>query len=117
MKIEFTLGDIKRFIKENENLSDDTTVVVQRIEDKYFRNGGWRTYLVEGESYHNALRFNNEMREEMERIKLNQEREYPDIKNHSEYLIEIADNLKDQFYYPNCITKDKNNTILIYGHY
>jgi enoyl reductase-like protein len=48
-KMVLTVGDIKKHI-EKYNLSDDTIVLLERIEDRYFENHGWSVYLKEGDS-------------------------------------------------------------------
>lgn len=45
--LRLTVGDLKRFINEN-NLSDDAIVVIQRVEDRYYEKCGWKVYLKEG---------------------------------------------------------------------
>ena len=41
-----TVKELKEAIA---NLPDYGEVYVQRIEDKYFGHGGWKTYLIEDE--------------------------------------------------------------------
>lgn len=42
-----TVGKLKEFLSEN-NLSDDSIVVIQRVEDVYFDQHNWGVYLKEG---------------------------------------------------------------------
>lgn len=46
--MNLTVGDIKKYI-EKYNLSDESIVLLQRIEDKYFDNHNWSVYLKEGD--------------------------------------------------------------------
>lgn len=47
-KMNLRIGDIKKHIEEYK-LSDDSIILLQRIEDKYFDNHHWSVYLKEGE--------------------------------------------------------------------
>ncbi len=56
-----TVGKIKEFLNKYD-LSDDSMVVVQRIEDFYYENNGWSVYLKEGESYWHCERWNEDIK-------------------------------------------------------
>lgn len=111
-----TFKDLKRFVEENSNLHDDTLVLIERIEDVYFQKYGWKVYLHEGWQYHQALRWNQQMLEEIERRKQNLEPEYK-FEDPSSRMQEITDDLKDQFHTGHCISRTKDDIILIYSHY
>lgn len=61
-----TMGDLRRFIKNNKDISNSAPVLIKRIEDVYFTgrewNGhnidGWFVYLVEGYNYWSTSQFN-----------------------------------------------------------
>lgn len=58
-----TVGRLKEFIKEYE-LTDDSLVVVQRVEDIYYENHKWGVYLKEGESAHSCKSWNEDIKGE-----------------------------------------------------
>ncbi len=120
-----TMKDLRRFIKENEDISDSTPVLTERIEDVYFdgrewsgsKINGWNVYLVEGYNYWNASQFNDSMREEIKNRNLGKG-EYSEKLNPSEAIVELTDDLKEQFFTAHCISKDKDGeVVLIYNHY
>lgn len=43
-----TVGDLKRFLEET-NIPDESKILIQRVEDRYYESGGWGVYLKEGE--------------------------------------------------------------------
>jgi hypothetical protein len=112
-----TVGQLKKFIEEN-NLPDDAPVVVQRIEDSYYegrdisgmsgcpdtedgiyppgsRSEGWGVYLKEGDSYYSAKTINIRMEEEIARRKNG---ESGMIEDPEKYIQELNDELKDQYH-------------------
>lgn len=120
-----TLKRLREFILNNEHLSDDTPVMIERVTDIHFKddepNNGWPVYTIGGFHYHSHLILNKSMKEEIELRKtaLKEEWEYPRIKNPEDYIYndEELESLKEQFYRGWCISKDENNIILIYSHY
>lgn len=56
----FTVGDLLKFIEEHQ-IPHDVPVVYQRIEDIYFERNGWQTLKKEGESWHRAKQFNDDL--------------------------------------------------------
>ena len=56
--LRLTVGELK---KQINNLPDDTIVLIERIEDKYYEDYEWGVYLKEGEQYHNAEYYNTNM--------------------------------------------------------
>jgi hypothetical protein len=55
-----TVGRIKEFIEKHE-LSDDSIIVVQRVEDIYYEKHHWSVYLKEGEHAHSAKEWNKDI--------------------------------------------------------
>jgi hypothetical protein len=47
-KHNLTVGKLKQFLDEH-NLPDDAKVVIERIEDVYYKDYGWGVYLKKGE--------------------------------------------------------------------
>lgn len=43
-----TMEDLRKFVNKNPQISDNTKVLVERIEDKYFINN-WRVLTKEGD--------------------------------------------------------------------
>ena len=48
-----TVGEIKKFLNEHQ-LPDDAVVVVQRVEDIYYKEHNWGSYLKKGEFKYNC---------------------------------------------------------------
>lgn len=57
-----TIGKLKEWIKKFD-LSDDTIIVLQRIEDVYFEKHGWQTIKREGYWSSYARRWNKDIDE------------------------------------------------------
>ena len=124
-KLHFTMESLRRFVKENEDLGDDTPILIERVTDNYFEGrelngvqiGGWDVLKVEGYHYHSSLEWNEKMQEEIERRERGEEPEY-EMENPSEFIFgeEKLEEMKEQFYIGEGITTDKE-VIYIYSHY
>lgn len=124
-KLHFTMESLRRFVKENEDLSDDAPIVIERVTDNYFEgrefNGstisGWDVLKVEGYHYHSSLEWNKKMQAEIERRERGEEPEYG-MENPSELIFaeKQLEEMKEQFYLGEGITTDKE-IIYIYSHY
>ena len=98
-----TIGDLKKFIEKN-NLPDDSKVVVQRIEDFYFKEHHWKTINKENESFHNGLLLN----ENIESGELNA----------PELSLEDLEDLKTKYIVVWCPVKYENdNNLYLDCHY
>ena len=130
-KVNFTMKSLRRFVKENENLSDDSPVVIERVTDNYFEGrelngsiiGGWDVLKVEGYHYHSSLVWNRKTQEEIERRERGEEPEY-EMENPSEFIFseKQLEEMKEQFYIGEGITTEARNepskeVIYIYSHY
>lgn len=121
----FTMKDLRRFVKENEDLSDDVPILIERVTDNYFQErewdgnviGGWDILKVEGYHYHSSLEWNEKMQDEIERREREEEPEY-EMENPSEFIFaeKQLEEMKEQFYIGEGITTDKE-IIYIYSHY
>jgi hypothetical protein len=136
-----TVGRLKKFIEEN-NLPDDSPVLVQRIEDRYYegndisgmsgctdtedgiyppgsKSAGWGVYLKEGETYHSAKSMNERMNEEIILRKNGNSGEFPRIKDPEKYIEELNDNLKDQYHpvWSPVLYKDDKDILFLDLHY
>ena len=124
-KLHFTMESLRRFVKENEDLGDDTPILIERVTDNYFEKrdfndneiSGWDVLKVEGYHYHSSLAWNEKMQEEIERRERGEEPEY-EMENPSEFIFgeEKLEEMKEQFYIGEGITTDKE-IIYIYSHY
>ena len=124
-KLHFTMKSLRRFVKENKDLRDDTPVVIERVTDNYFQKrdfnnneiSGWDVLKVEGYHYHSSLAWNRKMQEEIERRERGEEPEYG-MDNPSEFIFaeKQLEEMKEQFYIGEGITTDKE-VIYIYSHY
>ena len=94
-----TIGDLKRHI-EKYNLSDDSPIVVQRVEDFYFQKSSWKVYLKEGWNYHSTIKSNQNMKDEISRRERGEEPHY-DSPDPSMHICEDEDflfKMKDQYH-------------------
>ena len=124
-KLHFTMESLRRFVKENEELSDDTPILIERVTNNYFDGrelngsivGGWDVLKVEGYHYHSSLEWNEKMQAEIERRERGEEPEY-EMENPSECIFaeKQLEEMKEQFYIGEGITTDKE-IIYIYSHY
>lgn len=124
-KLHFTMESLRRFVKENEDLSDDAPVVIERVTDNYFEGrelndstvNGWDVLKVEGYHYHSSLAWNEKMQAEIERRERGEEPEY-EMENPSEFIFaeKQLEEMKEQFYIGEGMTTDKE-IIYIYSHY
>lgn len=103
-ELNLTVGKLKRYV---ENLPDQTVVMVERVEDKYFNNN-WQTLKVKGEWYYEALDINQSIDSgEID----------PTLSKISE---EDLNSLKSEFYsaWSSSILKENGKTaLLIHSHY
>jgi hypothetical protein len=70
-----TVGKLKEFINKN-NIPDTAKIVVERVEDYYYDNGGWGTLKQKGELWWNQHNLNHRMLEEIELRKSGEKGEY-----------------------------------------
>ena len=120
-----TMKDLREFVLKNQELEDDAPVLVERIIDSYFEprefNGemtkGWDVLKVEGYHYHQTLRLNEDMLEEIE-LRKQGNSEYDKIENPLDYISgeEELEQMKEQFHQAHCITTDEE-IVYIYSHY
>ena len=132
-----TMGDLAEFVYKNPQIPRDAKVLVERIEDVYFEGvdisgmrsskgilpkgskaEGWKVLPVKGENYYNTKNFNEVMIQEVEDRKNGKESQYPKIDNPNDYIIELSDDCKEQFFPAWCISKENDNSIVyIFNHY
>jgi len=105
--MKFTIGELKEFI-EKHNLSDDTEIVFQRIEDIYFEKYNWQTINKEGEQYHNALKLNK---------KIKDKEQYPELNDDWKIGDEKLESLKDQYIQCSCAVFYDKNYLYLDAHY
>ena len=130
-KLHFTMESLRRFVKENEDLGDDTPILIERVTDNYFEkrdfNGneisGWDVLKVEGYHYHSSLAWNEKIQAEIQRRERGEEPEY-EMENPSEFIFaeKQLEEMKEQFYLAEGITTEARNEsskeiIYIYSHY
>ena len=119
------MKDLREFIEKNKEMDDNAPVIVERVEDSYFKErewngnviGGWDVLKVEGYHYHSSLEWNMKMQEEVDRREAGLEPEY-ELENPLEHIFgeKELEEMKEQFYQPHCITTDKE-IVYIYSHY
>ena len=57
---QLTVGELLDYIQEH-NVSRDAFIYNRRIEDWYFKEGGWKPVKKEGEHYHMAVQQNEDV--------------------------------------------------------
>lgn len=130
-----TMKELREFVNKNPQIEDNTKVLIERIEDKYFegvdisgmnslegilpegsKTNGWKTFLVKGEQYYNAEEFNKKMSQEIEDRKEGKKWQYEKMENPQDYIQELNDEYKEQFFPAWGISKDKD-FVYIFNHY
>ena len=114
-----TAGDLIKFIQENQ-IPMNAPVMIQRVEDVYYEEHGWGSYLKKGEHYWNADSLNNNMKEEIDRRARGEEAEYPRIKDPIDFMTELEDDRLMEQYHPAwcCVGyKDDTDMLFIDLHY
>ncbi len=71
-----TVGTLKKFIGDHQ-ISDESIVVVQRIEDLYYEDHGWKVYLKEAEGSNWMKSYNDAL----DRGEFDDKEKYPDFKD------------------------------------
>jgi len=114
-----TVGDIKKWFKDNLDIPDDAPVLMERIEDKYFEKSNWGVYLKRGENAWSVDHMNTEMKAENLRRERGEESEYPGIEDPSKFIQEITDEHMTQYYPLWCCVRygDEDGIMFIDGHY
>jgi len=107
-----TVGQLKSFLNNNPDLTDDAPVLVERIKDFYFEKNGWGVYLKEGEHYNSILNFNEEMRQEIKRRENGLEPEYDKIENPHNFIKKPTEEDMVQYVPTWCCVKYPNENIL-----
>lgn len=114
--LRLTVGDLKEFIYKN-NLSDDAILVVQRVEDKYYEQNGWRVYLKEAYNSNYMRQWN----EDIESGKYLDKDEFPDLDENTliPYTEEQIKNCMEQYTPAWCCVnyKEDKDILFIDLHY
>ena len=110
-----TMKELREFVTKNPQIKNNTKVLIERIEDKYFKINGWQTLLVKGEQYYNTEEFNKKMLQEIKDRKQGKG-EYQKQLNPQDAIVELTNDLKEQFFPAWCISKDKD-FVYIFNHY
>lgn len=114
---KLTMKDLRKFVENNTDIIDSTPILIERIEDKYFEDKGWKVLLVEGWNYSMIKEFNEKMKLDIELRKLGRG-EYDEKLNPEECISELTDDLKEQFFPAWCISKDNDNSVVyIFNQY
>lgn len=115
--LSLTMKQLREFVNKNTDIKDNAPVLIERVEDVYFKEGGWDLLKVGGFQYHSQLCINNNMQEEIGRRERGEEPEY-EMEDPSKYIAteEELETFKEEFYIPHCITTDKE-IVYIYSHY
>lgn len=120
------VGYLKRYI-ENNNLPDDAILLVERVEDIYYEQYGWKTFKKTSYLYHKCLNLLNDINHDIELQK--QDFDTADMKTSMdmEQLLSVKKEIEnnnnnieemyEEFTQINQVVYHKeNNTLLIYLH-
>ena len=112
-----TVGRLKKFLEQHPELPDDSLVLTQRVEDRYYEKNGWGVVLKEGHHYHMVKTHNIRMEEEIRRRKNGEHPKY-DMEDPSKFIEELTDDLKDQ-YHPawSCVKYKDDDNLYLDLHY
>jgi len=44
-----TIGNMKKFIEQNQDIPEDTLILIQRVQNEYFEHLGWRSVKLKDE--------------------------------------------------------------------
>lgn len=107
-----TVGDLKKFLKENPDISDDSIVVAQRVEDIYYEKHNWGVYKHGGYHYHQSLQWNKDI----DSGKYLDKEQYPNIEesNLVKFTEEDLDQLKNQYHPVWCCFRDKTDEGVVF---
>ena len=99
-----TVGDLKNYLNKHPNLSNDSIVVIERVEDHYYENNNWSVYKYGGEHYHNTLQWNKDI----DSGKYLDKEQYPNMKeeNLKKYTEEDLEEAKSQYTPAFCVFSD-----------
>jgi hypothetical protein len=114
-----TIGQLKKFI-EKHNLSDDTHIVMQRVEDRYFiGDQGWNDEELKkkGEFYHKALIHNQKIESGYFLDKENFPNLKGDEKLFNKYTEDELDELRTQYYPCWCPVFYDDEYLYLNAHY
>lgn len=115
-----SVGALRKFLEKNPDLTDDTPVVIQRVEDMYYdgfefngsQTNGWGVWAHAGDSYYSAKSMNERMLEEIETRARGEEWQYPKIEDPTEFITDLNDKeLLDKYSPAWCIFTDKEKDI------
>lgn len=116
-----TVGKLLKFLNEkleSGDLTEDSLVLSQRIEDRYFETDGWGVVRKKGWWYHYALDHNKKIDE---CYYLNKE-EFPNIEENdpilNKYSEEDLEQIKDQYHPVFCpVFYNDDNNLFLDSHY
>ena len=104
-----TVGKLKEELYKHPN--PDALVMIERVGDFYYRDGGWESQYKEGFHYNMTMSYNEKMREEIERRKNGLEPEYPRMEDPSKHIAEdpiFLQHMKEQYHPAFCSTRFKD---------
>jgi hypothetical protein len=107
---------IKDLRKAIANLPDDGEVYIQRIEDVYFKEHGWKTIPMKGEHYWGAVQWNKDI----DSGKYLDKEEYPDIdpeKHLKKLSEEDLNSMLEQYIDTECCINYDGKNLYITSHY
>ena len=112
-----TVGKLRKYLEQHPELPDDANVLIQRVEDKYYEKNGWGVVLKEGYHYQMNKTHNIRMEEEIRRRKNGEHPKY-ETEDPSALIMELTDDLKEQ-YHPawSCLKYKDDDNLYIDLHY
>lgn len=122
-KHALSMKDLRKFVEMNPQIEDNTPVLIERVEDRYFEKNGWEVFKNEGFHYKQALKYNEDISKGKEVLLRGNSDEIEELEYESQFIEqaelwsdEILDSVKEQFYSGHCIV-DNDGLVLIYSHY
>ena len=104
-----TVGKLKEQLYKYPH--SDALVMIERVGDSYYRDGGWESQYKKGYHWHNTVSYNKKMEEEITRRERGEEPEYPNMKDPSKYIFKDESQLvylMEQYHPAFCATTHKD---------
>jgi hypothetical protein len=110
-----TIGKLRKFIEDNSDLSDDSLIMIERIEDVYYEKYNWGVYKKDS-YYSNMIK---QINENIDNGVYNNKKEYPIPPEKIKILPEELEEFKDEFHPAWGIARyfDESDLVFIKLHY
>lgn len=67
---KLTVGELRQFLSAHPEISDDATVLIERVEDFYYEKNGWSVVYKESDNYRFAKKLSEDTNESLTETEL-----------------------------------------------